>query len=299
MEDFRPPFRVRPVNAVMPPPPPLTPFLTRTVWNLISSVHTALKAFLSFEDSALMAAPIVYYIRTCHPLTILLILDLALRRPGNDELAKIIDQSALSVQYYFTALKQKLRRMIHFKSAAAFLTLIEKMETWWLSQQQEQLQQVSAPMGTSPTMPQQQHDLIPFSQPLSGIIPGSSPSSAVESTHYDQFQQLPSAHPHLMHSQSLPEPMVANVNLAPGMVSLHAQQPPQPHQPQPQHQLPPHHRQQPPLHGIEYTPSDMGAWIDGDFDMSSLPLGEATWPLQWAAAAGVLEQNSIAPYHPT
>lgn len=59
MTDFRPPFRVRPLDAPAPPPAPLTPFLARTTIALIETVQSALGAFLSFNSVTLLAAPMV------------------------------------------------------------------------------------------------------------------------------------------------------------------------------------------------------------------------------------------------
>ncbi|KXS96103.1 hypothetical protein AC578_7773 [Pseudocercospora eumusae] len=138
LEDFRPPFRVRPLDASVPPSARLTPFVTRTVMALVETIHSALDAFLQFDAVNLLAAPIVYYIRTLHPFTILLMLDMASRRPEN-EIGKILDENNLKVSYYFQAFHQMLQGATDSearRTPSKFWAIIKRMESWWLLQVQ-------------------------------------------------------------------------------------------------------------------------------------------------------------------
>ncbi|KXT13453.1 hypothetical protein AC579_4240 [Pseudocercospora musae] len=138
LEDFRPPFRVRPLDAQAPPSAKLTPFVTRTVMALVDTIHSALDAFLQFDAVNLLAAPIVYYIRTLHPFTILLMLDMVSRRPEN-EIGKILDENTLKVSYYFQAFHQMLQGATDSearRTPSRFWAIIKRMERWWLLQVQ-------------------------------------------------------------------------------------------------------------------------------------------------------------------
>ncbi|KAF2160557.1 hypothetical protein M409DRAFT_28941 [Zasmidium cellare ATCC 36951] len=138
LADFRPPFRVRALNRQAAPSAPMTPFLARTTIALVETVHSAIDAFLSFSSIELLAAPMIYYIRTLHPLSILLMLDIACRRPEN-EMAKIIDQDTLRVGEYFHALQRMLSpyESETQRTPAKFLAIIKRMETWWQSQSEQ------------------------------------------------------------------------------------------------------------------------------------------------------------------
>lgn len=170
MEDFRPPFRVKSLNAKTPPPTPLSPFYARTAMALVQNVHSALDAFLAFNTVALLASPVasipphhnihsynqpnkqqIYYIRTLHPFSILLMLDISCRRP-NTELGKILDQETLRVGHYFQAFQQMLSvyETDMRRTPAKFGAIIRRMETWWLAQGSQSAQQ--------------QEDLRPFAQ---------------------------------------------------------------------------------------------------------------------------------------
>ncbi|KAK4497696.1 hypothetical protein PRZ48_010349 [Zasmidium cellare] len=135
LADFRPPFRVRALNAQAAPSAPMTPFLARTTIALVQTVHSAIDAFASFSSVELLAAPMIYYIRTLHPLSILLMLDIACRRPGN-EMSKIIDEDTLRVGEYFSALNRMLSpyESDNQRTPSKFLAIVKRMEAWWQSQ---------------------------------------------------------------------------------------------------------------------------------------------------------------------
>ncbi|EME81174.1 uncharacterized protein MYCFIDRAFT_197969 [Pseudocercospora fijiensis CIRAD86] len=101
LEDFRPPFRVRPLDAPAPPSARLTPFVTRTFMALVETVHSALEAFLQFDAVNLLAAPIV--------------------------------------SYYFQAFHQMLQGATDSearRTPSKFWAIIRRMERWWLLQVQ-------------------------------------------------------------------------------------------------------------------------------------------------------------------
>lgn len=137
--DFRPPFRIRHLNSEMPPPPTLTPFFARTVLGLVEALHGALESFVSMSTIDLLAAPIISYVRTCHALSVLLMLGMASIRPGND-ISKILDQPILRLDHYFARIQQVVGSAVGpvgCKTPAKYVAIVKRMEDWWRAQNQE------------------------------------------------------------------------------------------------------------------------------------------------------------------
>ncbi|WPH04266.1 Hypothetical protein R9X50_00715500 [Acrodontium crateriforme] len=148
--DFRPPFRIRHLDAEMPPPPKLTPFFARTVLGLVEALHDALESFVSMSTIDLLAAPVISYVRSCHALSVLLMLGMASIRPGND-IFKILDQPILKLDQYFTRIQEVVSSAIGpvgCKTPAKYLAIVKRMEDWWRAQNQK--------------VPSQAYDLRPF-----------------------------------------------------------------------------------------------------------------------------------------